>query len=114
MIGKVEKICSEAENGVETGIFSENGAKLCVAVGFCDAVDEMLEEMVDGELSLRKIHAFWCKFRDGISDTCQSFLFILLVILMCVFLIYELNSASLFFGELCSDAVDPCQILVSC
>ncbi len=80
---------------------------------FCDAVDEMLEEMVDGELSLREIHAFGCKFRDGISDTCQGFLFILLVISLCVFLVNDLNSASLLFGELCSDAVDPCQILVS-
>jgi hypothetical protein len=37
-------------------------------VGLGDAVDEVLEEMVNGELSLREIHAFRGELGDGISN----------------------------------------------
>jgi hypothetical protein len=68
LIGKVEEVNCQAKYGVEVSILAENGNHFYLHMGFCNTIDEMFEEVIDGALSLLEIHAFRCEFADRFCD----------------------------------------------
>jgi hypothetical protein len=87
LVSEVEEVGSEAEDGVEAAVLAEDGAQLQLLVRLSDAVDEVLEEVVDGELPLGEVHALGSELGDGVSDAVQRAPFVYLVVPLRVLLV---------------------------